>query len=71
VITIKNHIYVISDASKEYDLEINGVKDNHQHINASSAECKTLLATCFHAGILLGLFFGPENGDDIFLRNIG
>jgi hypothetical protein len=30
---------------------------------------RTLLADCFHAGILLGLFY-PEDGSDIFLRNI-
>jgi hypothetical protein len=30
----------------------------------------TLFATWFHAGILLGLFFDTENGDDMFLRNI-
>jgi hypothetical protein len=24
-----------------------------------------------HAGFLLGLFFGPENGGDMFLRNVG
>jgi hypothetical protein len=24
-----------------------------------------LLATCFHAGFFLGLFFGPKDGDDI------
>jgi hypothetical protein len=29
-----------------------------------------LLATCFHAGILLGLF-DPEDGGDMFLRNVG
>jgi hypothetical protein len=29
-----------------------------------------LLATCFHAGPLLGLFFDPEDGDDMFLRNV-
>jgi hypothetical protein len=26
---------------------------------------ESLLATCFHAGFLLGLFFEPENGGDI------
>jgi hypothetical protein len=31
----------------------------------------SLLATCFHAGFLLGLFFDPENGGDMFLRNVG
>jgi hypothetical protein len=30
-----------------------------------------MLATCFHAGILLGLFFNPEDGDDMFLEKIG
>jgi hypothetical protein len=26
-----------------------------------------LLATCFHAGFLLSLFFDPEDGGDMFL----
>jgi hypothetical protein len=30
-----------------------------------------LLATCFHASFLLGLFFDPEDGGDMFLRNVG
>jgi hypothetical protein len=30
-----------------------------------------LLVICFHAGFLLGLFFNPENGGDMFLRNFG
>jgi hypothetical protein len=30
-----------------------------------------LLATCFHASYLLYLFFDPEDGSDIFLRNVG
>jgi hypothetical protein len=29
------------------------------------------LATCFHAGFLLGLFFDPEDGGYLFLRNVG
>jgi hypothetical protein len=30
-------------------------------------------STChlFHAGIFLGLFFDPEDGGDMFLRNFG
>jgi hypothetical protein len=30
-----------------------------------------LLATCFHAGVLLSLFFDLKDGDDMFLRNVG
>jgi hypothetical protein len=26
-----------------------------------------MLSTCFHTGILLGLFFNPEDGGDMFL----
>jgi hypothetical protein len=32
---------------------------------------KALLATCFHAGYLLRLFFDPEVGGDMFLLNVG
>jgi hypothetical protein len=28
---------------------------------------RALLATCFHAGFLRGLFFDPEDGGDMFL----
>jgi hypothetical protein len=30
-----------------------------------------LLATCFHAGVVLDLFFDLEDGGDIFIRNVG
>jgi hypothetical protein len=30
-----------------------------------------LLATCFHAGFLLGLLFDTETGGGMFLRNVG
>jgi hypothetical protein len=33
--------------------------------------CFALLATCFRAGFLLGLLFDPEDGSDMFLRNVG
>jgi hypothetical protein len=29
-----------------------------------------MLVTCFHAGVLLGLF-DPEAGGDMFLQNVG
>jgi hypothetical protein len=32
---------------------------------------RALLATCFQSGFLLGLFFDPEDGGDMFLRNVG
>jgi hypothetical protein len=31
---------------------------------------KVLIATCFHTGILLDLFFDLEDGGDNFLRNL-
>jgi hypothetical protein len=30
-----------------------------------------LLPTCFHAVFFLGLFSDPEDGGDMFLRNVG
>jgi hypothetical protein len=33
--------------------------------------CISLFVTCFHAGILLSLFFDPEDGGDMFLQNVG
>jgi hypothetical protein len=30
-----------------------------------------MLLIYFHAGFLLGLFFDPEDGSDMFLRNVG
>jgi hypothetical protein len=32
-------------------------------------EEKALLAICFHPGFLIGLFFDPEDGGDMFLLN--
>jgi hypothetical protein len=36
----------------------------------NKASKQALLATYYHAGFLLGLFFDPENGGDMFLRNV-
>jgi hypothetical protein len=32
---------------------------------------QALLATCFYTGFLLGLYFDPEDGGDMFVRNVG
>jgi hypothetical protein len=37
----------------------------------AASTARVLLATSFHAGFLLGLFFDPEDGGDMFLRNVG
>jgi hypothetical protein len=35
------------------------------------SEEQNLLPTCFYADFLLGLFFDPQDGGDIFFRNVG
>jgi hypothetical protein len=35
------------------------------------SQAEPLLAACFHPGFLLGLFFGSEDGGDMFLLNLG
>jgi hypothetical protein len=39
----------------------------------SSLKAEWLCSACclLHAGLLLGLFFDPEDGRDVFLRNVG
>jgi hypothetical protein len=32
---------------------------------------KALLANCFHSGFLFSVLFDPEDGGDMFLRNVG
>jgi hypothetical protein len=41
-------------------------------VDGDSSVATPLLATYFHAGFFLGLFFfGPEDGGDMFLRYVG
>jgi hypothetical protein len=43
----------------------------NRHFGGTYRLClHALLATRFHAGFLLGLFFDPEDGGDMFLRNV-
>jgi hypothetical protein len=40
-------------------------------VTISKVDGRALLATFFHAGFFLGLFFDPEYGGDMSLRNVG
>jgi hypothetical protein len=44
-----------------YCLHLQGRRINSEETS------KALLATCFHTGFLLGVFFDPEDGGDVFL----
>jgi hypothetical protein len=37
----------------------------------TSVKANSMIVTCFRAGFLCGLFFDPEDGGDMFLRNVG
>jgi hypothetical protein len=41
-----------------------------QHVSTFNGYNCSLLATCFHAGFLFGLFSNPEDEGDIFLQNV-
>jgi hypothetical protein len=41
------------------------------HLHGRKISRAAVLATCFHAGFLLDIFFDPEDGGDMFLRNVG
>jgi hypothetical protein len=44
---------------------------NMSHSPSESNNKPSTIFDLFHASLLLGLFFDPEDGDDIFLRNVG
>jgi hypothetical protein len=46
-------------------------REEKRYIRNRSRQHEVLLATCFQAGFLLGLSFDPEDGGDMFLRNVG
>jgi hypothetical protein len=56
--------YITQDTNIQSTLNINEHKIMSDHDLA-------LLATCFYADSLLGLFFDPEDGDDMCFRNGG
>jgi hypothetical protein len=54
-----------TDVSEEHIASIFRVEEKAEQ------ETRARLATFFRAGVLLDLFFDPEDGDDTFLRNVG
>jgi hypothetical protein len=46
------------------DRRVRGTRRLHLH-------CRRISRSCFHAGFLLDLCFDPEDGGDMFLRNVG
>jgi hypothetical protein len=40
-------------------------------LTAVVMKSRALIVTCLHAGFLLSLLFNPEDGGDMFLRNVG
>jgi hypothetical protein len=62
---VQNFNFIIHQIfSKASYLTMNEKKNTHKKVDS----CK--LATCFQTGFLHGLFFGPEDGGNTFLRNI-
>jgi hypothetical protein len=67
------------DVSKEYVASILRVEEWAEQETSLKAggkqsregSAQALLATCFHAGFLLGSSFPSEDGSDMFLWNIG
>jgi hypothetical protein len=48
-----------------------GCLTQRYNMNFTMRSTILLLSACFHAGILLGLFFDHEYGSDMFLWNVG
>jgi hypothetical protein len=64
---------VSTDVSEEHIASIFRVEEVSQQeisLKAGGKESRWL-ATCLLAGFLLTYFFDPEDGGDMFLRNIG
>jgi hypothetical protein len=60
-----------TDVSEEHIFSIFMVEEQAEQETSLKAGGFALSTTCFHAGFLLGLFFDPEDGGDMFLRNFG
>jgi hypothetical protein len=44
------------------------IKENERAAHRTEVPWKSF---CFHASLFLGLFFDPEDGSVMFLRNVG
>jgi hypothetical protein len=69
-ITSYSSLKVNRHFGRKYLLHLQGRKDE-QETSVKAGYKQSTTCSCFNVGILLGLFFDPEEGCNMFLRNVG
>jgi hypothetical protein len=69
-LAVKNTIfwYIAPCSPLKVNLRFGGTY--HPHLHGRRINLARKVAICFHAGFFLGLSFDPEDGGDMFLRNV-